>query len=439
MRSFGKRIHLFVVSFLLSSSVGAVDIEFVFYETDDKALEIGGVLDPNSRLHKELMQAGHYLARRIDAEATIRIGFYADENIGGAAWAAPSEHSPVESGHIFEERSVNVQVPAALAEIRGDLTLDGNCDTHFNMGVEFSKLNFADYVDILGVYLHEFMHGLGVYSTRNSEGAINENGFITHFDTLISRENNEVPDVFVVGGENVKQLYGRQVRLLENFLRGAFSHVGGTSSRQILPWGEVWTKPQHPLGEYSNRDAGASVTTGGSSYLYGPGMTPIDLAILKDLGYPVATAGSHFFYSAPDDFPPSSTNINNVDFLNILTIPMLRLDTQVFRAHMAWDGNLGFRVLGMATDGDHGFLQMTGQAPYVLNSSAAELNLDTGILHIPLLEIYEGNGAVEYSAILKLIDDGIPAKFELRELRQRETSPSTSQVSFRVCEDDRVK
>lgn len=429
----------FSIPFLACSLAGmskAADIEFIFFENADKKLEAAGLLDPQSRFHKELMLAGIYLGNRIDSDATLRIGIYADQNFGGSAWGRPSGASPSE-WTLFGNKQVNIRTPAALATVYGSLALEGSCETHMEMGLDFSKLNPASNVGILGVYMHEFMHGLGVTASSHTQHADGSLTNMSLYDTLIVQDPDN-PDVFLVGGENVERLYGRKVRLKEIFHRSPLSHIGGSSTRSIGPSGEVRENAQYSnLGKFSNQDVNSSITGAANSYIFAPSMTAIDLGILKDLGYPISPINSVFFYHAQEDFPPSSFNVFATDFYNVLTIPMLRLDDQVFTAHMAWDGNLGFRVLGVANNGEHGFLQLSGEAPDVFQSTAATLDLGSGLLHVPYLEIYEAGSVGSYSALLRMVTDEAPILFELLELSPIEQQPSVAGVSFRMCEDAR--
>lgn len=439
MRFLKPAINIVFLAISAAGSAEAANIEFIFFENSNNDIEAGGLLNSESRFRKELLLAGLYLGKRIESDVTLRIGIYSDQSFGGSAWGAPSSASP-SAWTQLDDKQVYIKTPAALAAIRGNLVLDGNCETHLNMGLDFTKLDPALNVGILGVYLHEFMHGLGVVASDYRAHADNSLTHMTLYDTLISQDEPDKPDAFFVGGENVKQLFGRKVRTKEIFLREPLSHIGGSSSRIIRYNGEVIEGAQSNIfGEYSNKDVNASVLGSAFSYIHAPSMTPIDLGVLKDLGYPVSPVNSVFFFHSPEDFPPSSFNVFTSDFYNVLTIPMLRLENEVFSAHLAWDGELGFRVLGLANNGQHGFLSLSNEAPEVFQSTPATLDLVSGHLHVPNLELYEAGSVGSYSASFRMKNDSLPMIFEMVELVPKQDQVPSPSVSFTVCEDTRQK
>lgn len=442
-----RRALLVILGTIIHSSALAVDVQFMIVDNESKELLNDGHLEDGSVFLSELYEAGLYLGKRVDSEETINIGISVRHSFGGTAIASPRIGSTSEVQ--YDGQLVSVMQPAAVEylESPGEQSL---CEPH--MDVAFDTYLLYDQAEhkiyyppgtTRGITFHEIAHGLGFTSLRingeeflaeNPDGIRREDGVINTdlmaFDLLINRiegENNE----FEVGGNFVEQVYGRKVRLQEYFQRGNFSHIGQSSSHTIRSDGVFKPNTTSSIfGELGNIDVGTSVLSASNSYISPVFFTPIDIALLKDLGYPMAPLNATIYFNS---------NAREDNFLNEFTktmyIPFLRLsgdNDRLYSLHLMWESGSRFSSLGIATTGEVGFLQLAGGAAEVLNSPIAVL--DGSNLHIPNIEVYEDGQVSHVSADLVLASESAPFKFDLVNLQPTASNTSNPKVEFIHCE-----
>jgi len=239
------------------------------------------------------------------------------------------------------------------------------------------------------------------------------------FKLLTEEVGSFDPPRYAVGGDAVASVLGRKVRLSESFRPHFKSHVGHSPSYQLGFNGDVYALIGTSLGEAEHEDIGVSVTGSTSTYPEAQHFTPIDIAMYKDIGYPVAPLNASFFYD------PQGVEIGyNLTDANTIYLPFLRVGSELLSSHLSSEPPpTGEKLTRWQLDAND-----------YLNSPEASFDASTGIMTIPNLEIYQNEGVSHYSIKLSAVADTFPVRFELQEVTPLTDAGIESSVTIVHCE-----
>ena len=411
-----------LVYFLEPTLSSAANIEILIFDENGKFAE-GNHLEEGASFRREMMQAFLHLGKRLDSDETIKVAVRAQDVPNGSASASPRYRGAA-------NKEVNGTPILLLDEPALDSIINGNtlpnCTPDIDVNIDVDKhyqyfAGFQLYSNSLvrGSFLHELGHGLGIVGNTQ-----------TIFGSMSNVIGNFDPPRSSVGADTVIDVLGRQVRLRESWGSQPQSHIGTGANYRLNFDGSVDSNFSNIFGEYENEDVMISVTSSGPRYHQSIHFTPIDMAILRDIGYPTTPLNAVFFYDP--DIDEIGFDVMNV---NSLYVPFLRVADSLLSVHLTWDGGEKFTLLGIPNDSRPiELLNWQSDASQKLNSPEAIFNASEGSLTIPNVEIYMDNTVQHFSMTLRIIPNTFPIKFVLESMTPAVTNGITPQITITNCD-----
>lgn len=381
-----------VVSLAAISSANAVDFEFTYQDDSAGTLAAAGWMDSQSLFQRNLRAAGKLWGARIGSDATIRVLVTTDA-------ARPVAGGTFSNGRRLSATGVEPAVfePGPLSRINTGAN-PGYAGSGYDLKLLFNPngtqywmdpapetrltdkpANTGDYIWVM---LHEIGHGLGMAGARERQAGHSNYGLpSTHmsvFDNLtkflgngLARSASGTLNPMVFTGPISTAVYGKQVDVpsvepSESIASQNFYHLGSCASDLIL---------RQTLMN------GCSTPAGARNFI-----TDIDLAVFKDMGYPIVRQDAHF---------ADSDGVLRAPFVNVPGLGVFDVDLTLT------NGVTMEFTLTKAND-----IPMGISNPGVFDTA-------TNQLVIPAVEVTLGTTTAMYRIEMKLVDGSNPMRFAL--------------------------
>ncbi|MDO8907794.1 MAG: hypothetical protein Q7W55_04750 [Pseudohongiella sp.] len=390
------RIKTTLLSCLISlaaiSSVHAVDFEFTYLDDSAGTLAAAGWMDEQSLFQRNLRAAGKLWGARIASNETIRVLVTTDASRPVAGGTFSNGRRISKAG-----ATVDVYEPGALSRINTG-TNPGFASSGFDVKLLFNPTGTqywmdpspetrlsekpANTGDYIWVMQHEIGHGLGMAGARERQAGHANYGlpstYMSAFDSLtmflgngLARSSNGTLNSMVFTGPVSAAVYGKQVDVpsvepSESISSQNFYHLGSCASDLILS---------------RTLMNGCSTPSGPRNFL-----TDIDLAVFKDMGYPIVRQDAHF---------EDTVGVLRAPFVNVPGLGVFDVDLTLTN-----DVTMEF-TLTKANDIPMGV------------SNPGLFDTGTNLLVIPAVEVTLGGTIAMYRIELKLVDGSNPMRFAL--------------------------
>ncbi|MGB0210885.1 hypothetical protein [Algiphilus sp.] len=276
----------------------AVDFSFTYVDNDASDFASRGWLDPNSLFQRNIRAAGALWSRVIDSDESLVVEVQADSTLPrfGGTFTNGRYLGDTPQGALYEPAPLSVVLTGAAPAGPPHLIISVNADyleTYYWLdptpGDRTDETPPFDKTDLVSIAVHEMGHGLGYAGRRIFAegpdygafftGALNLFDLHSYFggngDPLTASGD---PNPMSYSGVTSSDIYTGPV---------ALSHVGPGEPLHSQDFYHLGTCGDAPIltGALMN---GCSVPTGSAPRLT---ITPLDLALLVDMGYPSAVTG----------------------------------------------------------------------------------------------------------------------------------------------------
>lgn len=371
----------------------AAQFEFVFEDNAQREFAARGWMNESSLFQRNFRAAGRLLGLRLDSPETIQVLVVADNTLaraGGtfsygrlltteADGVQTYEQGPltrINTGNNpgFENFNFDIKVSINAAYLDANYWIDPEPETR-------TAPKPDGITDFIWVVLHEMGHGMGIAGTREFNATSPRYGLTaTTYQSVFDKHTR-----FLGNGSATDAQGNRNAMLFSGMVSSALlgTEVDVPNEDPALP---IASQNFYHLGGCASAEILKNSLMNGCSTFNGPRahITDIDLAVLKDIGYPIIRMDANFSFE---------DSVLHLPFVNVPGLGVFDVDLTLTDA-----ATLEFTLIKADTT------PMGTATP-------AEFSNETGVLTLPSVEVLEGSVATMYRIEMALVPASDPMRF----------------------------
>lgn len=373
----------------------ATKFEFVFKDNAQQEFAARGWMNESSLFQRNFRAAGRLLGLRIDSNETIQVLVEASNSVARAG-------GTYSNGRLLstEANGINTYEAGPLSRVKTGSNpgfANSNFDMLVSINVSFLEANYwidpepetrtsvkpDGITDFIWIILHEMGHGLGMAGERQSTAGhaqygMPTRGFQSVFDKMtrflgngLATDGQGNRNALIFEGAISKALLGTEVDVPNvdpslPISSQNFYHLGGCTSADILR---------------------KSLMNGCSTFSEARAhITDIDLAVFKDIGYPIIRMDANFSMANPVLHLPF-VDVPGLGVFDV-DLTLINADTLEFELTKAEDTPMG-------------------------TSTPAVFSTSTETLDLPSVEVLDGTVVTMYRIEMQMVPATDPPRFVL--------------------------